>query len=120
MAVAFTTYQDHNAIKLIANETANSLPNGHANDSILIREPKIYNIVSSPENPIDWQHIYDYSIAVGKIIPPAKGLWIVSFTTTTNEFLHTIMKFFFHLLPAFLMDTYLRAIGKKPRYFHSL
>lgn len=114
MAVAFTTYQDQkNAIKPIANGSSNGSANGLT--SSLVREPKIYNVVSSPENPIDWQHIYDYSIAVGKIIPPAKGLWIVTFTTTTSEFLHFIMKFLFHLLPAFLMDTYLRAIGKKPK-----
>lgn len=76
---------------------------------------KIYNCASSVENPINFELIYKYSIYVGKKIPPINGIWIVSWRTTTNVFVHTILRFLYHTIPAFFMDLYLRMIGKKPR-----
>ncbi|XP_058458774.1 fatty acyl-CoA reductase wat-like [Malaya genurostris] len=76
---------------------------------------KIYNCVSGNENPISYQKIYDYSIQVGKHCPPKRSLWVVCHNTTTNKYLFEYYKFLYHLLPAFLIDLYLRAIGRTPR-----
>jgi fatty acyl-CoA reductase len=86
------------------------------NGSSRVQEAKIYNCVSSPDNPIDWGQIYKYSIDVGKLIPAKRALWIVSWTTVTNWQIYLFLRFFFHLVPAYFVDLYLTMIGKKPRY----
>uniref|UniRef100_A0A182JDN0 Fatty acyl-CoA reductase n=1 Tax=Anopheles atroparvus TaxID=41427 RepID=A0A182JDN0_ANOAO len=76
---------------------------------------KIYNCVTGNDNPISYQKIYEYSIEVGKHCPPKKSLWIVCHNTTQNKYMYEFYKLLYHLLPAFLIDTYLRAIRRTPR-----
>ncbi|XP_058060623.1 fatty acyl-CoA reductase wat-like isoform X1 [Anopheles bellator] len=76
---------------------------------------KIYNCVTGNDNPISYQKIYEYSIEVGKSCPPKKSLWIVCHNTTKNKYVYEFYKLLYHLLPAFLIDTYLRAIRRTPR-----
>ncbi|XP_556664.4 fatty acyl-CoA reductase wat isoform X1 [Anopheles gambiae] len=76
---------------------------------------KIYNCVTGNDNPISYQKIYKYSIEVGKHCPPKKSLWIVCHNTTTNKYLYEFYKVIYHLLPALLIDTYLRVIRRTPR-----
>ena len=61
------------------------------------------------------EKIYKYSIEVGKHCPPKKSLWIVCHNTTTNKYLYEFYKVIYHLLPALLIDTYLRVIRRTPR-----
>lgn len=61
------------------------------------------------------EKIYDYSIQVGKHCPPKRSLWVVCHNTTKSKFLYEYYKFLYHLVPAFLIDTYLRAIRRTPR-----
>ncbi|XP_050072868.1 uncharacterized protein LOC126560962 [Anopheles maculipalpis] len=76
---------------------------------------KIYNCVTGNDNPISYQKIYEYSIEVGKHCPPKKSLWIVCHNTTTNKYMYEFYKLIYHLLPALLIDTYLRVIRRTPR-----
>ncbi|XP_035787730.1 fatty acyl-CoA reductase wat-like isoform X1 [Anopheles albimanus] len=76
---------------------------------------KIYNCVTGTDNPISYQKIYEYSIEVGKSCPPKKSLWIVCHNTTKSKYMYEFYKLLYHLLPAFLIDTYLRAIRRTPR-----
>lgn len=76
---------------------------------------KIYNCVTGNDNPITYQKIYDYSIQVGRHCPPKRSLWIVCHNTTKSKYLYEYYKFLYHLVPAFLIDTYLRAIRRTPR-----
>ncbi|CAO1365557.1 unnamed protein product [Diamesa serratosioi] len=102
-----------NSILVVAEKTSS--------ESIVLEENmcskvgKIYNCVSSPDNPIDWKQIYDYSIYAGSSVPPMKSMWIVSFTAVTNPYIYSFLKFVLHILPAFIIDFVFKVLGKKPR-----
>lgn len=78
-------------------------------------EPPVYNFVTSQKNPITWKQFCEWSTACGGEIPYSKSVWHFRFTMSTNKFLVALMKFFYHILPAFLIDTGLVLVGKKPK-----
>uniref|UniRef100_A0A336LKJ3 Fatty acyl-CoA reductase n=1 Tax=Culicoides sonorensis TaxID=179676 RepID=A0A336LKJ3_CULSO len=79
---------------------------------------KIYNCVSGNDNPITYENIYKYSIRAGVPIPPSKCLWQVAFNTTENKFIYWYCKVMYHFVPAFLIDIWLRIIGRTPRLWN--
>lgn len=81
-------------------------------------EPAVYNFVPSTENPISWGTYNDLAIYHGQHIPFSRSVWYYRFTMTSNAFLVLLMKIFYHLLPAFIMDIGLVLVGKKPKYIH--
>ncbi|CAO1331806.1 unnamed protein product [Diamesa hyperborea] len=79
------------------------------------KEAKIYNCVSSPNNPINWKLVYDYSICAGSTIPPKKSLWIVTYRAVSNPYVYSVLKFLLHIVPAMIIDCVLKIMGKKPK-----
>lgn len=81
--------------------------------------PLIYNSVSSVQNPICWGYFMKLTEDYGKLAPPSTALWYYFFTLNSNLFMHNLYVFVLHLFPAFVIDTILRIIGRKPMYRHS-
>lgn len=78
-------------------------------------EPPVYNYVASAQNPITWKRYCDLGIEHGKQMPMIKTLWYNRFTMTSSVFMLAILSFFYHTIPAFLMDAGLVVTGKKPK-----
>jgi hypothetical protein len=49
-------------------------------------------------------------------MPPLKSLWYIVFVITTSKVMFAYYKIFYHILPALVMDTYLRLINRTPRF----
>lgn len=75
----------------------------------------IYNFVTANQNKTSWKNYIDYAWEIGQDVPVHKSIWYISFTTTDNKLVHTVLWFFYHRLPAFFMDLCLFAIGKKTK-----
>lgn len=78
-------------------------------------EIPIYNFVTANENKSSWKNYIDHAWEIGQKVPVHKSIWYISFTTTDNKLVHTLLWFFYHRLPAFFMDLCLLLIGKKTK-----
>lgn len=78
-------------------------------------EPPIYNYVTSTKNPISWRMYTDISIEYGKFVPLMKTAWFYSFTMSRSKAWVTILTFFYHVVPAAIVDFGLFVCGKKPK-----
>lgn len=78
-------------------------------------EPPVYNFVSSSQNPITWNDYCKYGVAHGARMPMMKSIWYWSFQMSRSRFLVSILTFFYHILPALLIDTGLVIMQRKPK-----
>lgn len=79
-------------------------------------EPPIFNFVTSSENKITWKTFSELSLKYGEPIPYSKSVWHHTITMNSNRILVAIMKFFYHMMPAFFIDAGMVIVGKKPKY----
>ncbi|XP_020280731.1 fatty acyl-CoA reductase wat-like [Pseudomyrmex gracilis] len=84
------------------------------NNNATCDEVPIYNYVSK-DNPITYDELKDKSSAHGLRIPPLKAVWYYSFRNTKHKVVHLFFVYFFHLLPALLIDTATVCVGRQPR-----
>ncbi|XP_025837494.1 fatty acyl-CoA reductase wat isoform X2 [Agrilus planipennis] len=77
--------------------------------------PKVFNCVSSVDNPITWKKYMSILEVYGMEMPSMFQIWYYWFTLNPNRFVHLLFVFFFHSLPAYAADVILFCIGKKPR-----
>lgn len=75
----------------------------------------IYNFVTANRNKCSWKQYIDHAWEIGQEVPVYKSIWYISFTTTDNKFVHSLLWFFYHRLPAFFMDLGLFLVGKKTK-----
>lgn len=78
-------------------------------------EPPIYNFVSSQKNPITWEKYTDLAIEHGEKVPLMKSAWYYTLKMSQSRALVTILTFFYHFLPAVIIDMGLFVCGKKPK-----
>lgn len=78
-------------------------------------EPPVYNYVASPQNSITWKEYCDYSIRHGSKMPMHKSIWHYNFRMSSSRTLVALMTFFYHVVPALIMDAGLLVSGKKPK-----
>lgn len=78
-------------------------------------EPPVYNYVTSPKNPISWQNYTDLASKHGEKVPLMKTAWYYSFTMSSSKALVTLLTFFYHFVPAAIIDLGLFVCGKKPK-----
>ncbi|XP_034946741.1 fatty acyl-CoA reductase wat-like [Chelonus insularis] len=78
-------------------------------------KPKIYNVVSSVDNPISWSRYLSYGELHGVAIPSVKTLWYYMLCVDRYYWLHLIHLFLYHLLPAAIIDAGLFITGRKPQ-----
>nr|XP_033335427.1 fatty acyl-CoA reductase wat-like isoform X1 [Megalopta genalis] len=85
-------------------------------DTNLTDEEKvpIYNSVSSPQNPITWREYMQHNYEHGIRVPSIHSIWYYMFFFITNEFMYCVCTFLLHTIPAFIVDTIARLIGRKP------
>lgn len=77
-------------------------------------EPPIYNYVSQPQNPTTWEEFSKHNGMEGTKIPSTKCIWYFSLGLHGNYYVNEFLVWFLHLLPAVIVDTFLRVTGRKP------
>jgi fatty acyl-CoA reductase len=73
----------------------------------------ILNYVSSAQNPLTLSQYMKYN-EVGKEFPSLQVLWYYSLQLHKHRILHNVCAVFLHLLPAIIVDTVAKLVGKKP------
>ncbi|KYN33349.1 hypothetical protein ALC56_12060 [Trachymyrmex septentrionalis] len=74
----------------------------------------IYNYVST-DNPITYDELKNMSSKYGLEIPSTRAVWYYSFRNNKHRIIHLFFVYFWHLLPALLVDTATVCIGRQPR-----
>lgn len=75
----------------------------------------IYNFVTANKNKCSWRQYIDHAWEIGQQVPVYKSIWYISFTPTENRFVHSVLWFLYHRMPAFFMDLGLFLVGKKTK-----
>lgn len=75
----------------------------------------VYNFVPKPNKMIDWDTFCTDLFKTGMKNPPIKTFGHSEFTMTSNLLYAKILHFFYHLLPAMLLDSVLKIVGHKFR-----
>ncbi|XP_063696570.1 fatty acyl-CoA reductase wat-like [Culicoides brevitarsis] len=75
----------------------------------------IYNFVPKRHNMINWGQFCTNLFDVGLKNPPLRTFGHSDFILTNRKWYANIMHFLYHLLPAMLLDTVLKAVGHKFR-----
>lgn len=75
----------------------------------------IYNFVTANRNKCSWKEYIEHAWEIGQQVPVSKSIWYISFTTTDNQLVHSVLWFLYHRLPAFFMDMGLFLLGKKTK-----
>lgn len=76
---------------------------------------KIYNYVSSTENPLNWGDFHDLVRHYGLQVPTVKAVWHISAKLHYNYYMHLFMTILVHLLPGMIVDAALMLTGRKPK-----
>ncbi|XP_063372365.1 putative fatty acyl-CoA reductase CG5065 [Cydia splendana] len=79
------------------------------NDGVLV-----YNCCTGQQNPITWQRFVRTSFKYMRKHPFSEVLWYPGGDITNNRLKHSTLSLIEHRAPAFVMDTFARATGKKP------
>lgn len=74
-----------------------------------VDEPKVFNYVSSVEQPLLWSQFLALSTKYHQ--PSVRSLWIPSLWTTPYKTVQRVLHVFLHLLPAYTIDTIFRVFG---------
>lgn len=77
-------------------------------------EVPIYNYVAT-DNPITYDELKEMSSKYGLEIPSCRAVWYYSFRNNKHRIVHLFFVYFWHLLPALLVDTATVCIGRQPR-----
>ncbi|KAG8232899.1 hypothetical protein J437_LFUL012813 [Ladona fulva] len=77
-------------------------------------EDRIYNLTSSNEHIVSWEKIIKIGKAVSKRVPFNGILWYPGGSMKKSKLLHEICVFFFHTIPAYVLDALLVMLGYEP------
>ncbi|XP_011315369.1 putative fatty acyl-CoA reductase CG5065 [Fopius arisanus] len=78
------------------------------------REIPLYNYVSQ-DNAITYDDLKIMSAKYGIEYPTVRAIWYYSFRNNKYRIVHLFFIYFFHLLPALLIDAATVCMGKRPR-----
>ncbi|XP_021938103.1 fatty acyl-CoA reductase wat-like [Zootermopsis nevadensis] len=73
----------------------------------------ILNYVSSIQNPLTWAQFMKFNEGT-KEYSPMRVLWYYCLTLNKYKIMHNLYAIFLHFLPALIVDTAARLVGKKP------
>lgn len=89
----------------------------HVGSKIDIPRPQeipVYCLNAMDESrKLTWKEIMDKGKALGYAYPFEAGLWYPNGTITSNRYVHEMKLFFFHWVPACLIDFLLFCFGQK-------
>lgn len=74
---------------------------------------KVYNSVSSVDNPITWGTVSNEILRIYNTFPLENKMWHTVTNFTPSLFLFKLLTIIYHILPAIPIDIYLKSIGKK-------
>ncbi|KAK7794668.1 hypothetical protein R5R35_003786 [Gryllus longicercus] len=102
-----------NTICAAAWRTANSRKE---NISVIAEgeEIPVYNCVSSARNPISWDKVFEICPENGFHYPSEHCIWYFCLFRNKSLLMHYILRVLLHLIPAIIVDTFLRIAGRKP------
>uniref|UniRef100_A0A0A9XQ07 Fatty acyl-CoA reductase n=2 Tax=Lygus hesperus TaxID=30085 RepID=A0A0A9XQ07_LYGHE len=78
-------------------------------------EIPVYNVVSAPENPINYGEFNRICTDLSYEHPPSYSVWHVTHTCIKNRLLYLMAAFWFHIFPAVIVDLFLKLTGKTPK-----
>lgn len=76
---------------------------------------RIYNYVSSVDNPVTWGEYNTINRVYGEKYPLSRSVWCNGFTMEPSYALNRFYRVVYHLLPALLVDAVLLCLWRKPR-----
>nr|CAD7449193.1 unnamed protein product [Timema bartmani] len=77
-------------------------------------EKRVYHLTSSSEIRISWAEIIERGRRITEKIPLNNIAWYPGGSMKKSKLLHNICVFFFHLLPAYFIDSLIFLAGHKP------
>nr|CAD7433814.1 unnamed protein product [Timema monikensis] len=77
-------------------------------------EKRIYHLTSSSEIRVSWEEIIERGRRITEKIPLNNIAWYPGGSMKKSKLLHNICVFFFHLLPAYFIDSLIFLAGHKP------
>lgn len=104
-----------NALIACAWTTARKTMELTKNNVKTVEEPKVFNYVSGPRQPITWREFLITNKKYGMSYPTMKCIWYYSFTMNQHRALHILYTILLHFLPALLVDAYLKISGRETR-----
>lgn len=78
-------------------------------------KPKIFNYVCSVESPLLRGRFFKEVFDSYQVAPPLKTMWYIFCLSSANWWVVYILRFFWHRIPAMVVDTYLILSGKRPK-----
>ncbi|XP_046616963.1 putative fatty acyl-CoA reductase CG5065 [Neodiprion virginianus] len=78
------------------------------------RGKNVYNLTSSTEFKVSWAEIIERGRRITEKVPLNGVVWYPGGSMKSSRLMHNICVFFFHMLPAYFIDTIIFLAGHKP------
>lgn len=75
----------------------------------------VYNFTSKRSNALTWEKFTKENLAAAQLFPTSKCYWYYAFELIEDPIKGRILHFFYHALPAFFVDIFLKLAGHKFR-----
>ncbi|XP_028031416.1 fatty acyl-CoA reductase wat-like [Bombyx mandarina] len=89
---------------------------GYVTANVRSDVPKIYALTSVSRNMITFGQIQKYALEFAAKMPSPKALWDVFVVFTASPTLFLLLTWILQYLPAYIVDTFLKVTGNKPRF----
>ncbi|XP_022180348.1 fatty acyl-CoA reductase wat-like [Myzus persicae] len=94
------------------HNTSNEMKADNSEKETLIAP--IYNFVSSSANPLTWGEFSKLNKKYGCEVPSVKAISPILLRLSKNKYEYQILCFILHIIPAFIIDSLAKLVGKKP------
>ncbi|XP_026464308.1 putative fatty acyl-CoA reductase CG5065 [Ctenocephalides felis] len=76
--------------------------------------PRVYNCTSGSSNPITWRRLGQLTVQCARRNPTRHAVLYPGFSYRLSRIQHRLVETLLHMLPAMVLDTFLRIRGAKP------
>lgn len=76
-------------------------------------EIPVYNLTTGDDRNTTWKQVLDYGKATIRKYPFEGPLWYPDGNIRHNKFIHALCVFFYHIVPAYLIDFLMLIFGQK-------
>lgn len=111
ISAAWHTHNSWTQKKASGTLISNALEKNYPDDSDI----EIFNYVSSTQRPIKWKEFMRLNEIAVPDIPSTLAIWAYCFTLNKHKFIHNIYIYLLHLLPALIVDTAAKMLGREPK-----
>lgn len=78
-------------------------------------ELPVYNYVVPPNNKLTWRKFNGEHLEQAYLVPWIKATWYYCVTSTSSWWYYLFLRFFYHIVPAAIVDGVLILRGRKPK-----